>query len=218
MPITSLRSAFPVLKNPANIHRTVALTPEQFRYGFGNAIPEDESDQLWERWTIPSPGRPIFQSATANLTPHSQAAVDTHNHDRGPLLLIAGGQDHTVPEAITTSTLKQYRHSDATTELLELADRGHSLVIDHGWTDVADACLAWLAGRDPQGSSRSGRGRTPRRASTPGDNATAAGSRWPADNAGSRRRGSVRYRVRAGQPVQSSRPRRVRSAGVRSAA
>jgi pimeloyl-ACP methyl ester carboxylesterase len=100
------------------------------------------------RWAIPSPGRPIFQSATANFTPHSQAKVDTDNDDRGPLLLIAGGQDHTVPESVTKSTLKQYKHSDATTELVELPDRGHSLVIDHGWTEVADACLAWLAGHD----------------------------------------------------------------------
>ena len=84
VPISSLRSAFPVLKNPANTHRTVALTAEQFRYGFGNAIPQEESDQLWEQWTIPSPGRPIFQSATANLTPHSEAKVDTRNDDRGP--------------------------------------------------------------------------------------------------------------------------------------
>ena len=144
VPISSLRSAFPVLKNPANRHRTVSLTAEQFRYGFGNAITPEESDELWQRWTIPSPGRPIFQAATANLSPHSEAKVDTRNNDRGPLLLIAGGQDHTVPEAITKSTLKQYKHSDATTELLDFPDRGHSLVIDNGWADVADACIAWL--------------------------------------------------------------------------
>ena len=144
VPISSLRAAFPVLKNPANRHRTVALTADQFQYGFGNAIPREESDELWERWTIPSPGRPIFQAATANLTPHSEAKVDTRNDLRGPLLLIAGGQDHTVPESITRSTLKQYRHSAATSDLLEFPDRGHSLVIDHGWPEVADACLAWI--------------------------------------------------------------------------
>ena len=144
VPISSLRSAFPVLKNPANSHRAIALTPEQFRYGFGNAIPADESDQLWEQWTIPSPGKPIFQAATANFTPHSEAKVNTKNGSRGPLLLVAGGKDHTVPEAITKSTLKQYKHSDATTSMIEFPDRGHSLVIDSGWREIADACIEWL--------------------------------------------------------------------------
>jgi alpha-beta hydrolase superfamily lysophospholipase len=144
LPISSLRSAFPVLKNPANRNKAISLTAEQFRYGFGNAIPGDESDDLYHQWNIPAPGRPLFQAATANFTPHSQAAVDTDNETRGPLLLIAGGEDHTVPEAVTKSTFKQYRHSDATTELLEFPDRGHSLVIDNGWREIADACLSWL--------------------------------------------------------------------------
>ncbi len=143
-PISALRSAFPVLKNPANRHRAVSLSPEQFRYAFGNAIAPEESDALHERWSIPAPGKPLFQAATANFTPHSEAAVDTRNTDRGPLLLIAGGRDHTVPDAVTRSTLKQYRHSTAVTDLVELEDRGHSLVIDSGWHDVADACLGWL--------------------------------------------------------------------------
>ena len=148
LPISSLRSAFPVLKNPANRHKTISLTAEQFRYGFGNAIPADESDDLYHQWNIPAPGKPLFQAAAANFTPHSQAAVDTDNATRGPLLLIAGGKDHTVPEAVTKSTFKQYRHSDAKTELLEFADRGHSLVIDSGWREIADASIAWLAEQD----------------------------------------------------------------------
>ena len=147
VPISALRSAFPVLKNPANAHRTVSLTAEQFRYAFANTLPADESDDLWQHWTIPAPGRPIFQSATANLSPHSEAKVDTRNDTRGPLLLIAGGSDHTVPESITDSTLKQYKHTSATTELIAFPDRGHSLVIDHGWREVADACIAWLDGQ-----------------------------------------------------------------------
>ena len=147
VPISALRSAFPVLKRPSNAHKTVSLTAEQFRYAFGNAVPADESDELWQRWNIPAPGRPIFQSATANFSPHSESKVDTHNDSRGPLLLVAGGNDHTVPETITESTLKQYKHTTATTDLIAFPDRGHSLVIDHGWREIADACIAWLDGQ-----------------------------------------------------------------------
>ena len=144
LPLSSLRSTLPVFKNPANKHRAVSLTAEQFRYSFGNAIDESESNQLYERWTIPSPGKPLFEAAAASFSLHSPAKVDTDNATRGPLLLIMGGQDHTVPEAITKSTLKQYRHSHAVNDLIEFPDRGHSLTIDHGWRDVAGACLDWL--------------------------------------------------------------------------
>ena len=144
LPLSSLRSTLPVFKNPANKHRSVMLTAEQFRYSFGNTLSEDESNALWERWVIPSPARPLFEAAAANVSPHSPAKVDTDNPDRGPLLLIAGGQDHTVPEAITKSTLKQYQDSPAVTELLEFPDRGHSLTIDAGWKEVAEASLHWL--------------------------------------------------------------------------
>jgi pimeloyl-ACP methyl ester carboxylesterase len=145
VPISSLRSAFPALKNPANQKRAVSLTGEQFRYAFGNAIDGAESDELYAKWAIPAPGKPLFQAAAANLSIHSEAKVDTDNPDRGPLLLIMGGQDHTVPEAITKSTLKQYRDSSAITDLVEFPDRGHSLVIDSGWPEVAQACLDWLS-------------------------------------------------------------------------
>lgn len=144
LPLSALRSTLPVFKNPANIHHAVSLTASQFRYSFGNTLSEEESDQLYEKWTIPAPGRPLFEAAGANFSPHSPAQVDTDNADRGPLLLIMGGQDNTVPEAISKSTFKQYRHSAAVTELKEFADRGHSLVIDNGWRDVAEACLTWL--------------------------------------------------------------------------
>lgn len=148
LPLSSLRVTLPVFKNPSNAHRAVSLTAEQFRYGFGNAITAQESDELYERWSIPSPGKPLFEAAGANFSAHSPAKVNTGNESRGPLLLVMGGQDHTVPEAITKSTVKQYRHSSAVTDLVEFADRGHSLAIDSGWTEVADACLAWL---DKQG-------------------------------------------------------------------
>ncbi|GLY93808.1 alpha/beta fold hydrolase [Actinoplanes sp. NBRC 103695] len=144
LPLSALRATFPVFKNPANRHRAVSLTAEQFRYGFGNAIPEQESGELFEQWAIPAPGKPLFEAAAANFDPHSPAKVDTANELRGPLLLMMGGRDHTVPEAVTRATLKQYRHSDAVTDILEFADRGHSLTVDHGWREVADATLAWL--------------------------------------------------------------------------
>jgi pimeloyl-ACP methyl ester carboxylesterase len=145
LPISALRAAFPVLKNPANSSKAVSLTAEQFRYAFGNAIPEEESNELYAKWNIPAPGKPLFQAAVANFNPHSESAVETENSERGPLLLVMGGKDHTVPEAITKSTLKQYKHSTAVTELLEFADRGHSLTIDHGWAEVAQASLDFLA-------------------------------------------------------------------------
>jgi pimeloyl-ACP methyl ester carboxylesterase len=144
LPLSSLRSTLPVFKNPANKHKAVSLTAEQFRYSFGNALGEAESGELYQRWTIPAPGQPLFEAATANFSLHSPDQVDTGNQGRGPLLLIMGGRDHTVPEAITKSTLHQYRHSSAVTDLEEFPDRGHSLTIDHGWREVANACLAWL--------------------------------------------------------------------------
>ena len=144
LPLSQLRGTLSIFANPANRHKAVSLTAKEFRYSFGNALTEEESDALHERWTIPSPARPLFEAAAAALSPHSPAAVDTANEDRGPLLLTMGGKDHTVPEAITKSTLKQYRHSEAVTDLVEFTDRGHSLTIDAGWREVADACLAWL--------------------------------------------------------------------------
>jgi pimeloyl-ACP methyl ester carboxylesterase len=145
VPLSALRASFPVFKNPANRNRAVSLTAEQFRYAFGNAIPEEESLELYERWAIPAPGRPLFEAAAANFDPHSPAEVNTANEMRGPLLLITGGKDHTVPESVTRATLKQYRHSAAVTDLLDFPDRAHSLTIDHGWREIADASLTWLA-------------------------------------------------------------------------
>jgi pimeloyl-ACP methyl ester carboxylesterase len=144
LPLSALRSTLPVFRNPANRNRAVSLTTEQFRYAFGNALSPEESDALHERWTIPAPGKPLFEAAAANFSPHSPAAVDTANDARGPLLLVTGGRDHTVPGSITRSTLRQYRHSSAVTDLAEFPDRGHSLTVDAGWREVADACLTWL--------------------------------------------------------------------------
>ena len=143
LPPSALRVASVALRDPRNLKRAVALTRGQFRYGFGNALSEAESDRLYDEWTTPSPGRPLFEAAVANFAPKSPVRVDTSNSSRGPLLLVAGTQDHTVPPSITKTTYKLYGKSSAVTELREF-DRGHSLGVDSGWTEIADACLAWL--------------------------------------------------------------------------
>lgn len=147
LPPSALRVASVALRSPANKNRAVSLTPKQFRYGFGNALPEKESNELYDRWTIPSPGKPLFEAASANFAPHSPAKVNTGNATRGPLLLTAGGRDHTVPPAIVKAARKQYHKSPAITDLKEFPDRGHSLCMDHGWREVADAVLIWLKDR-----------------------------------------------------------------------
>jgi pimeloyl-ACP methyl ester carboxylesterase len=148
LPLAQLRAGLPALGNPTNRHKSVMLTDKEFRFGFGNAVPEEESKALYDRWAIPSPARPLFEAAAANLNIHSPAKVDTANEARGPLLLISGTADHTVPDVVTRSTLRQYRDSMATTELKQFEDRGHSLTIDHGWQDVANEVLSWLHAHD----------------------------------------------------------------------
>lgn len=144
LPLAQLRAGLPGLGNPRNLHKAVALTRKEFRFGFGNAVSGEESDALFERWNIPSPARPLFQAAAATFVMHSQAAVDTANTSRGPLLLISGTADHAVPDVVTRSTLKQYRDSTAVTEFKQFEGRGHSLTIDSGWPDVAHAIVEWL--------------------------------------------------------------------------
>ncbi len=144
LPLAQLRAGLPALGNPFNKNRAVSLTKSEFRFGFGNALPETESDALFEQWSIPSPARGLFEVAFANFTLHSAAEVNVGNPSRGPLLLISGTADHTVPDVTTRASFKQYRDSVATTELKQFEGRGHSLAIDHGWHDVAAACLDWL--------------------------------------------------------------------------
>jgi len=144
LPLAQLRAGLPALGNPFNKSRAVALTAKEFRFGFGNALIEEESDELFEKWTIPSPARGLFEVAFANFTLHSASKVETANDSRGPLLLISGTADHTVPDVTTRATFRQYRDSSAVTELKQFEGRGHSLTIDAGWRDVATACLSWL--------------------------------------------------------------------------
>ncbi|CAN5564338.1 alpha/beta fold hydrolase [soil metagenome] len=147
LPIAQLRSAFPVLGNPLNSKRAKALTRAQWRFGFGNALEAAESDALWEQWSIPSPGKPLFEAAAANFSPHSPAKIDVRNSTRGPLLITGGTADHTVPFVSAKAAFNLYRKSEAVTDFHEFAGRGHSLTIDHGWRDVADTSLAWMAHR-----------------------------------------------------------------------
>ncbi|MFF4728612.1 alpha/beta hydrolase [Streptomyces mirabilis] len=153
LPFTQLRSAFPVLRNPANRSRTVSLTAVQFRYAFGNAIPQQESDALFEEYAVPAPGRPLFEAAFANFSRRSPAAAVTGNAHRGPLLLMSGQRDHTVPDVVTRAAYKLYGDSPAATDLKQFPDRGHSLVVDRGWRAVADGALGWLARQGITGQS-----------------------------------------------------------------
>ena len=144
LPISSLRSAMPVLANPFNTSRAVTLTFDQFRYGWANAVSEQEAKQLYETFHVAAPGAPLFQAATANLNPWTEAKVDSTNSDRGPLLLISGGKDHTVPWAITNASFKRQHRNPAITEIVEISNRGHALTIDGGWREVADTALAFV--------------------------------------------------------------------------
>ena len=144
LPISALKSAAPVLSNPANHGRAVPLTYEQFRYGFANAVSEEEAHELYETFAVPASGTPLFQAATANLNPWTEAKVDTKNPDRGPLLLIAGEKDNTAPFAITNASYKKQNRNEGVTEIVEMPNRGHGLVIDSGWREVADKALAFI--------------------------------------------------------------------------
>lgn len=144
LPLDALRSSFPVLSNPLNFKRAVSLTAPQFRFAFTNAVSEPEAKALYEKYAMPGPGRPLFQAATATLNPSSATKVNVASSTRGPLLLVAGEKDHTVPPVLVRSTLKAYRRSPAVTELKEFANRGHSLTIDSGWREIADDALSWL--------------------------------------------------------------------------
>jgi pimeloyl-ACP methyl ester carboxylesterase len=144
LPISALRSASVALKNPANVHRAVPLTYEQFRYGFANAVGEDDAKELYETYAVPASGAPLFQAASANLNPWTEAKVNSRNPDRGPLLLVSGEKDHTVPWAIANASYKKQKRNEGVTEIVEMPNRGHALTIDSGWREVADTALAFV--------------------------------------------------------------------------
>jgi non-heme chloroperoxidase len=144
LPLSALKAASPVLGNPANYNRSVPLTFEQFRFAFANAVDESEARQLYETFAVPASGAPLFQAATANLNPWTEAQVDTETTKRGPLLIISGQKDNTVPWAIANASFKRQERNPAVTEIREIPNRGHSLTIDNGWREVAEVALAFV--------------------------------------------------------------------------
>ena len=144
LPISALRAAKPVLENPLNRHRAIPLTYDQFRFAFANAISDDEAKELFETFAVPAPGAPLFQAAAANLNPWTEAKVDTENPVRGPMLVISGEKDHTVPRAISDATFHRQQRNKSVTEFVEIANRGHALTIDSGWREVADTSLRFV--------------------------------------------------------------------------
>jgi pimeloyl-ACP methyl ester carboxylesterase len=144
LPFSALKSAWPVLGNPANRSRAVPLTYDQFRFAFANAVSEEEAKDLYEKYAVPAAGKPLFQAAAANLNPWTEAKVDTRNPERGPLLIISGEKDHTVPWAIANASFKQQSENGGVTEIIEIKNRGHALTIDSGWREVADTALAFV--------------------------------------------------------------------------
>jgi non-heme chloroperoxidase len=145
LPVSALKVASIALRNPANVKRTVALTQDDFRYGFANNRSPQEAAELYEKWAMPSPGKPLFQAASANFALHAATTVDLRNSHRGPLLITAGGKDHTVPPAISKATYQlHHKRSSAVTDLQEFPEADHSLTVDSDWRQVADAVLGWL--------------------------------------------------------------------------
>jgi len=143
LPLSTLRSGFPVLKNPANNHKAVSLTPEEFHYAFTNTLTEAESAAVYARYAVPGPGRVLFQAALANFNPHAATRVDFENDTRAPLLIIAGGVDHVSPPVVNESTAKLQGKSDAITAYKEFPGRSHYILGQAGWEEVADYALAW---------------------------------------------------------------------------
>jgi non-heme chloroperoxidase len=144
LPISALRSASPVLSNPANRHKAIPLTFEQFHYAFANAVDEVEARKLYEEYAVPAPGAPLFQAAVANFNPWSEVKVDHENPYRGPLLIISGEKDHTVPPAISNYAYKLQQKNTGVTEFASIPGRGHSLTIDSGWLEVCNTSLAFV--------------------------------------------------------------------------
>lgn len=144
LPFPALKAASAILSNPANRNRATALTFEQFRYGFANAVEELEAHELYEKYHVAGSGVPIFQAAFANVNPRTEAKADMKNPDRGPMLITSGEKDHQVPWAIANATYKRQKRNQNVTEIVEIANRGHSLTIDDGWEEVAEVSLNFI--------------------------------------------------------------------------
>jgi pimeloyl-ACP methyl ester carboxylesterase len=166
LPLSALKASLPVLRNPLNRRRAVSLTAQQFRFAFANAVEEADARALYETFAVAAPGAPIFQAATANLNPWTEAKVHTKNPDRGPLLITSGQKDHTVPWAIANASFKRQRRNPGPTEIIEVPNRGHALTIDDGWREVAEIALAFIGRFAPVSSPAHANGRDVRRLPT----------------------------------------------------
>jgi pimeloyl-ACP methyl ester carboxylesterase len=144
LPVSALRSSFPVLKNPLNRGRAVTLTLDEFKYGWANSLDDDEAKGLYETYHVAAPGVALMQMANANVNPWTEAKVDTKNPDRGPLLITDGEKDHTVPWGIANASYKRQLRNPGVTEIVKVPNRGHALTIDHGWEEVAQTALDFV--------------------------------------------------------------------------
>ncbi len=144
LPFSALKAASPVLSNPGNRSKAVPLTYEQFRFAFANAVGEQEARELFETYAVPAPGEPLFQAAAANLNPWTEVKVDTTNPERGPLLILDGEKDNTVPWAIANASYRRQKRNPGVTEIKKIPGRGHALTIDSGWKEVAEISLEFV--------------------------------------------------------------------------
>ena len=144
LPLSALKSAWPVLGNPLNRGRAITLTLDQFKYGWANALTDEEAKQLYDEYHVATPGVALMQMANANLNLRTEAKLDPRNPQRGPLLIIEGEVDHTVPWAIANAAYKRQRRNEAVTEIVKIPNRGHSLTIDSGWREVCDQALGFV--------------------------------------------------------------------------
>jgi pimeloyl-ACP methyl ester carboxylesterase len=144
LPLSTLKVTGPVLANPFNRGRAITLTFDQFKYGWANALDDEEARQLYDTYHVPGPGVALAQMANANVNPFTEAKVDPKNPARGPLLIIEGEKDHTVPWAIAHAAYKRQKHNESVTEITRIPNRGHSLTIDSGWREVAQTALDFV--------------------------------------------------------------------------
>jgi non-heme chloroperoxidase len=145
LPFSTLKVSAPILRNPFNRGRAITLTFDQFKYGWTNAIDdEEEARRLYDEFHVAAPAVALMQMANANLNPFTEAKVDTKNPERGPLLLLDGEKDHTVPWAIANAAYKRQKRNEGVTEIEKVPNRGHSLTIDNGWREVAEKALAFV--------------------------------------------------------------------------
>jgi pimeloyl-ACP methyl ester carboxylesterase len=143
LPLSQVKATLPVLRNPANRHRAVGLSFDEWRYAFTNTFSEEEARALYERYHIPASGAILWGGVLANFRPgHQDTWVDYHNDDRAPLLFVSGGEDHIMPPAVQQSNAKHYK-SNTVTETMEYTGFAHLLPAQEGWEKIADHALDW---------------------------------------------------------------------------